>query len=305
MILKDYIIDNIIRFSPERQIVCLRENPDSFVVLTPASNRLLLYLICNQGEIISRERIFSALWEQYGNTPSNSSLNSYISLIRKCFNNLGVSVEVITTIPKTGFLFNPELQVDVEIIELEQSSSINDITTNECEELTKISVAGCSEFSEKNVGSEAGTEVDIKNIVRGVNYKLPVLKYKSNKYPIFMFMVLLILVALLWGYCQESKGYLHVTPVNIGVFDKCSIMFLPIHESDVFSLSAQDAISIIKSSKIKCYSGGVYYIQTNKIPSLSEKGRLFLSYCEVGSYSVMNCTNFLNENTDRGGVISK
>ncbi|MGT3828211.1 winged helix-turn-helix domain-containing protein, partial [Enterobacter kobei] len=77
----EYIIAHTIRYVPASETLYLVSSPETLVTLTPACNRLLLHLLSSQGTVLSRDTIFSVLWEQYGYTPSNSSLNTYVSLI--------------------------------------------------------------------------------------------------------------------------------------------------------------------------------------------------------------------------------
>ncbi|WP_170973902.1 winged helix-turn-helix domain-containing protein, partial [Citrobacter sp. wls831] len=108
----EYVIGQKIRYVPASETLSLVSRPEDLVVLTPACNRLLLHLLSSQGTVLSRDTIFSVLWEQYGYSPSNNSLNTYISLIRKAFINLGITDDVVVTIPKVGFIFSPDISVE-------------------------------------------------------------------------------------------------------------------------------------------------------------------------------------------------
>lgn len=72
---------------------------------------ILSYILKHQGETLQRETIFADIWEKYGQTPSNNTLTQYISLIRKSFQQIGFTDELIVTIPKVGFYISSEIHI--------------------------------------------------------------------------------------------------------------------------------------------------------------------------------------------------
>ncbi|NEG59930.1 winged helix-turn-helix domain-containing protein [Pantoea agglomerans] len=104
---KDFFYDEVNDFIWHR----LDEADKKQLPLT--ASRILCLFLQNQGKIMTREHIFDEIWVTYGVNASNNTLNQYISLIRKRFEQLGLNDEIIKTIPRTGFLMPEELEIEL------------------------------------------------------------------------------------------------------------------------------------------------------------------------------------------------
>ncbi|MDE9437870.1 helix-turn-helix domain-containing protein [Xenorhabdus bovienii] len=62
-------------------------------------------MLTNSNETLHREDLLRRVWEDYGFTRSNNSLDVAVSEIRKSFKSLGRDPKIIITIPKVGFRF--------------------------------------------------------------------------------------------------------------------------------------------------------------------------------------------------------
>jgi DNA-binding winged helix-turn-helix (wHTH) protein len=89
--------------------------------LTNTANRILSLLIASPGEVLGRQYLFEQVWESAGHTSSSSSLNQYISILRKTLTSLTDIEESIIVVPKVGFYFSSD--IDVQIIETTESIS--------------------------------------------------------------------------------------------------------------------------------------------------------------------------------------
>ena len=237
----EYIIGENIKFSPSTESLNLIANPEISILLTPACSRLLQYLLSEQGIVITREAIFLKLWSQYGNTPSNSSLNTYVSQIRKSFMNLGEENDVIITIPKMGFLFNPDIKIiPVQILAIRKNKDGNS--------------TGCYMDSDMTIGNDNVLEKDdalnsasnLNLIFKRTTNRKKYLNWKEieNKNYYVLFLTILFLVVLVYSLFRNETLPV-VTPVNIGTIDNCSILFLPLHgEGSIFL--AEEKIQYIK-----------------------------------------------------------
>lgn len=78
---------------------------------------ILACILKHRGETLQREVLFEDVWEKYGQIPSNNTLTQYISLIRKSFQRLGLTDELIVTVPKVGFYISSEIDVIYETCE--------------------------------------------------------------------------------------------------------------------------------------------------------------------------------------------
>lgn len=98
-----YIINNTIGYRPADGTLWHVDNEAEIFTLSPTSNRLLSVLLTNRNGIISRDELLKKTWDDYGLVSSNNSLNHYISALRKKFESLGMTEEIIKTEPKMGF----------------------------------------------------------------------------------------------------------------------------------------------------------------------------------------------------------
>lgn len=98
-----YIINNTIGYRPADGTLWHVDNETEILTLSPTSNRLLSVLLTNRNGIISRDELLKKTWDDYGLVSSNNSLNHYISALRKKFESLGMTEEIIKTEPKMGF----------------------------------------------------------------------------------------------------------------------------------------------------------------------------------------------------------
>ncbi|MGF6192428.1 winged helix-turn-helix domain-containing protein [Serratia sp. 2723] len=101
-----YIINKVIKYSPESKELSLVQEEQNSLVLSNQASRLLMELIKNIGNDLSRDYLLKHIWEDYGLTPSNNNLYSAVSELRKAIASLGITEKVIVTIPKVGFKFN-------------------------------------------------------------------------------------------------------------------------------------------------------------------------------------------------------
>lgn len=107
----EFCLENLVVYRPDDGIVYLCDDPENYVRLTMSVNRLLLYILQHRGEPVSRDEILCEVWEKYGFEASNNSLNQNVSVLRKTFHTLGITNDVIKTIPKIGFIIPPELLI--------------------------------------------------------------------------------------------------------------------------------------------------------------------------------------------------
>ncbi|MEX3018398.1 transcriptional regulator [Kluyvera sp. STS39-E] len=89
--------------------------PDSGLIeskkLTHTANRILSLLIASPGEVLERQYLLEQVWESVGHVSSSSSLNQYISILRKTLTSLTDIEESIIVVPKVGFFFSADIDV--------------------------------------------------------------------------------------------------------------------------------------------------------------------------------------------------
>ncbi|HGM5491175.1 TPA: transcriptional regulator [Serratia fonticola] len=104
----EFVINHRVKFnSLDGTLFCL-DNSMDMVTLARVTNDLLQLLINSNGIPISREMLLNELWEKRGLSASSNNLNNYVSMLRKALAQVGCP-DLITTIPKHGFLFSAEV----------------------------------------------------------------------------------------------------------------------------------------------------------------------------------------------------
>lgn len=119
-----YLLERTILFHPETNTLMLINDLNTEIKLSNQAVRLLNEMIANKDAILSREDLLNKVWDAYGFTASNNSLNVAISELRKAFSNLGVNPRIITTIHKTGFQFKADIDLIADTSEQEVIAEI-------------------------------------------------------------------------------------------------------------------------------------------------------------------------------------
>lgn len=113
--IQDYLIDEI-HVLPQRNMLVIDGEKIS---LEPRVMEALNFLAQNPKQVVTREALIESVWEvQYG---GDESLTRAISILRKTFDNAGISRQLIETIPKRGYRLRATVQ-DAKATELEEST---------------------------------------------------------------------------------------------------------------------------------------------------------------------------------------
>ncbi|MEW5558815.1 helix-turn-helix domain-containing protein [Enterobacter asburiae] len=104
-----YIINGIIEYDAVNGTLLSPEYHLDMITLSRVSSELLFIFVTNNQQPVSRERLLYDLWESKGLNASSNSLNNYISMLRKALLQCGCN-DLITTIPKYGFVFDAEIK---------------------------------------------------------------------------------------------------------------------------------------------------------------------------------------------------
>lgn len=87
------------------------ESDDGSLTLTPTANRLLELLSTHHGTPMERDVLLVEGWDKFGLKGSYSSLNQYISQLRKTLHKFTGENDIIITIPKVGFMLNSDFPI--------------------------------------------------------------------------------------------------------------------------------------------------------------------------------------------------
>lgn len=104
-----FLISEKVVFNPEDGSLTHCETQET-VKLTLTASRLLERLLISPQGVLTREQLLREVWDDYGLQASNSSLNQYISILRRTLSALDCT-NLIITVPKMGFRLNAELAI--------------------------------------------------------------------------------------------------------------------------------------------------------------------------------------------------
>ncbi|HAT5000833.1 helix-turn-helix domain-containing protein [Serratia marcescens] len=99
-----YVINHRIIYRDNVSELCVIDDELVKISLTATVNRLLLLLVKNANQVLTREFLLSQVWGSYGQIESGNNLNNALSQLRKAFAELGEG-EVLITLPKQGIQF--------------------------------------------------------------------------------------------------------------------------------------------------------------------------------------------------------
>lgn len=114
---KAYILDGQIKYTTVDR--CLRfylsDARDNVPVILPVpAARLLQFLLERNSEVVAKDELLEAVWEDYGLKGSIHNLAHYTMILRKAFRDMGINKNIIVTIHKKGLSINPLIQVKTE-----------------------------------------------------------------------------------------------------------------------------------------------------------------------------------------------
>ena len=74
-----YLINNEVTFRTDDGVLASLSPSDNSLTLSITANRILTYLLEQEGKVVSREEMFTNVWDKNGLQASNNSLSQYIS----------------------------------------------------------------------------------------------------------------------------------------------------------------------------------------------------------------------------------
>ncbi|RZF16042.1 winged helix-turn-helix domain-containing protein [Serratia marcescens] len=261
-----YIINLTIIFEPESKLLLLRNNNQLTVGLSNPATRLLNEFIKNNKIELTREDLIKRVWEDYGFSPSSATLSNHISELRKAFETLGVSKNILITVPRIGFKMEAEIHPE----------------TKE---------PGGPDATEKigNILSSHGPAPILRSDATSL-----LIKTDSDKHPVrgklllFLLTLSLITIAItitLIALPQDDK------PMLIGVHNQCKIYTLNGDKHGTEQLDS--AKKILTTERIDCTKTDfeIYYMEarpTNNVLKVN-----FIAACTKNdNSSYKNCNNY-------------
>lgn len=103
-----YLINSSIIFDPQKKLLLAKH---SCVTLNVASTRCLQEFFAHPDEILSKDYLLKSAWGNHGLVVAETSLRQTLFSLRRNFSQLGLPVEVITTVHRQGYSLNANLNV--------------------------------------------------------------------------------------------------------------------------------------------------------------------------------------------------
>jgi len=239
------------------------------ILLPATASRLLSLFIRYQGSTLTREEILNCVWDEYGYKASNNTLTQYVSLIRKNFQLLGETADIIITIPRTGFVMNK----DVEVKMIEPGAEKQDLLLPDTRSFSDDFLADTVEqgMSLTETNTDTGTEEDSTTSITK-NSKRLVWFHGLNALSLIMFLLICYHIQLKTNEMKVSRVY------QVGTIDSCPVymFFRSAHELLPVRLTLTEKIA---RESIPCLPGSFYISQQEDSLIFDETGRLFISRC--------------------------
>jgi DNA-binding winged helix-turn-helix (wHTH) protein len=251
-------------FDPSSRMLMLINNSQLTIWLSNPASRLLTELIKNNGLVLTRETLVKHVWEDYGFTPSNATLSNHISELRKAFEALGVSKDILITVPRIGFKM--EARIHPERIPPKEAESA---------EQPELPTPESDPIVVENVTVETLGVSSQKPLRRGM---IPALS---------LLLVLLVTAAVMaWMMLRQNNQVL-----LIGIQDKCDIYGLD--ESKHESAQSGRALMMLADAGIDCtqVDRDIYYMEVRPANNRL-KAQLLAACTKNRDTSYKNCTSF-------------
>ncbi|HEI8821975.1 TPA: winged helix-turn-helix domain-containing protein [Serratia marcescens] len=259
-----YIINLTIIFDPDSRLLMLRNNDQLTIVLSKPATRLLIELIKNNKNELARETLIKHVWEDYGFSPSSATLSNHISELRKAFEALGGSKEILITVPRVGFKMDTEIHPETKLPK--EDASV---------ETTEPTVTASEPVRQENVAPDF-TDSDHKITLR------PTLK------PILhlTLAVLAIVAAITLITLNRDKE-----PMLVGVQDKCN--FYTLDDNQLSDEQSARARKMLSDAKIGCTQENrdIYYMEAR--PANDKLKVYFMAVCTKNTdMNYKSCHNY-------------
>lgn len=285
-----FLINKCITFD---NVECSLSNKDTNdkLLLPAIASRLLSLFIKHHGTVLTREDILDRVWDSYGYRSSNNTLTQYVSLLRKNFQLLGETTEIIITIPRVGLLIPEEIKIKPYDGELPDYMQRPDRTDAENHAAINISHPVIHDDEQDKVREQILPSDKKVSPNPGKKTRLSV---HSILFNVLNFLSVMVFCVIAWMfYSGNHEEYRSARLYIIGKIDNCPV-YLFYQDSPEMAESRLSVIKKISSVYAPCVPGNVYLAQPEDSVIYSGEGRVFVSRCafRTGSKSLYSdCKN--------------
>lgn len=256
----EYLINSQVRYRSDDGAIWPVWDDDSVIILTITMNRLLIYLLERQGQVVKRDELLDNVWDSHGLRSSNHTLNKYISEIRKHFVKAGIKKECITTIPRVGFVFNSDIEITV------------------------------IDTPEENIRR------DTTNVIGGTALIHPVMSLKYRAWHIALTLLVIIGSAalIISGSLLRSKANVKLKDIPVHFlfnYQDCPVYTVRGNSESFLEQKKSVFIDFATKNNISCLSGTSFMYQASDSYMYGNKGRVFISRCTTKDKKALSCLN--------------
>ncbi|HCZ9098945.1 winged helix-turn-helix domain-containing protein [Klebsiella michiganensis] len=289
-----YLINESVYFYPAKQLLAPVSGEEESVSLNVPASRCLKLLLEKKGEIVTRYDFSQEVWESRGQYTSTNTLYQNISLIRKALRAVGISQDVIHTIPREGFSFLgtailiqeendvTDNQLVSEPVQKELTSSEVSVTYNTDVINHVYPVQGSyvhknNKFTENNCPTKP--EIGPRFGLIACNCIDVIYRYKSRSFFACLLLALLIAIPYYYGFSEDRHDFFS-NYQEIGVINKCTLMK---SENDKLR-QKEDYLSFFKEKDIHCESEKNVYIAMD-----TRATKIFMHICDKNTDDTSSC----------------
>ncbi len=107
-----WIINDNIKFCPEKNVLVSLTKPELSVILTTPATRCLALLLESSPEVVNQKEFFDKVWGEDGMIVPANTLYQNISIIRRGLRSAGETSEtLVATVPRKGFQIHKSVKV--------------------------------------------------------------------------------------------------------------------------------------------------------------------------------------------------
>ncbi|QFI55597.1 winged helix-turn-helix domain-containing protein [Aeromonas simiae] len=255
-----YLIANAVIYDSEAGVLSAYDDPETEEKkLTPTANRILRLLIESYGRAVTREELLTNVWESQGQTASNSSLNQYVSILRKTFATFSSLDGVIVSVPRLGFTISGSISVET-LPEQAPSSTPSPVP-----------------------------EPAPMTLTSGQRKKRRERRWVEN----LMLMVACSVFGVSLYIAMHHSDALYENTIEFGKLDKCTLYAYTKLPVDVAHRIQQSLDDIYPELPRKCQQRNAKVIfSAQRMVYYGEEGKIFMAYCpQEDAESVFYCSN--------------
>ena len=265
-------IDLRVRFRPEDGSLWLSDDEGSVISLTITMKRLLLLLLEKRGSVLTRNELLECVWDAHGLRSSSHTLNKYISELRKHLAHLGIASECIITVPRVGFMFSNE--IDVQVIENDPPE----------QPVTKTDLAQKQDL----VGSEQNSEAFSKE-------KIYIPGFPSGFLILIGSLAISSMILLAGTHFSSQSVATNKRDLQryfLFNFETCPVFTTQKNSPALSENKKKLFLDLVRNEKLSCLTGTSFLYQASESYVYGKKGRAFISRCTSLEDNYLSCFNF-------------